>query len=108
MAATAHMYNKTSTTLGRGATTSSVYNKTRGSALATGQHQAGTPGNSMTTTVLYNKTSTPEGLIHHDDGNGRWSCITKPMAGSGRSMGQGRLGWLASFSQSSHDGRHRV
>src|SRR5437868_1902670 len=89
MAATAHMYNKTSTTLGRGATASSVYNKTRGSALAGRQHQAGTPGNPMTTTAVYNKTSTPQGLIHHDDGNGRWSCITKTMAGSDRSMEPG-------------------
>jgi transposase-like protein len=89
MAAMAHMYNKTSVTLGRGATASSAYKKTRGSALASGQHQAGTPGNPMTTTAVYNKTSTPEGLIHHDDGNGRWSCITKPMAGSDRSMDPG-------------------
>jgi hypothetical protein len=89
MAAMAHMYNKTSATLGRGATAPSVYNKTRGSALASGQHPAGTPGDSMATTAVYNKTSTPEGLIHHDDGNGRWSCITKPVAGSGRSMDPG-------------------
>ena len=84
----AAMYNKTSATLDRGATAPSVYNKTRGSALASGQHQAGTPGDSMATTAVYNKTSTPGGLIHHDD-NGRWSCITKPMAGSGRSMDPG-------------------
>jgi hypothetical protein len=89
MAAMAHMYNKTSATLGRGATAPSAYNKTRGSALASGQHQAGTPGDSMATTAVYNKTSTPEGLIHHDDGNGRWFCITEPMAGSGRSMDPG-------------------
>jgi len=89
MAAMTHMYNKTSATLGRGAMAPIVYNKTRGSALASGQHQAGTPGDSMATTAVYNKTSTPEGLIHHDDGNGWWSCITKPMAGSGRSMSPG-------------------
>jgi hypothetical protein len=86
MAAVAHMYNKTSATLGRGTTAPSVHNKTPGSALASEQPQAGAPGDSMATTAVYNKTSTPEGLIHHDDGNGRWSCITKPMAGSGRSM----------------------
>jgi hypothetical protein len=89
MAAMAHMYNKTPAALDRGVTTPSVYNKTRDSALASGQRQAGTPGDSMATTAVYNKTSTPEGLIHHYDGNGRWSCITKPMAGSGRSVDPG-------------------
>jgi hypothetical protein len=83
------MYNKTSATLDRGAMAPSVYNKTRGSAPASGRRQAGTPVDSMATTAVYNKTSTPEGLIHHDDGNEWWSCITKPMAGSGRSMDPG-------------------
>jgi len=43
-AAMAHMYNKTSATVGRGATVPIVYNKTRGAALASRQHQAGRPG----------------------------------------------------------------
>jgi hypothetical protein len=84
----AHMYNKTSTTLGRGATVPSVYNKTRGAALANEQHQAGAPSDSMTTTAVYNKTSTP-GLIYHDDSNGQRFCITKPMTGSSSSRGPG-------------------
>ena len=104
----AHMYNKTSATLGRGAAVPSMYNKTRGSALASGQHQTGTPCDSMMTTAMYNKTSTPEDLIHHDDGNERWSCITNPWQAAAARWAQGRLGWLAPFSQSSHDGRHRV
>jgi hypothetical protein len=83
----AHMYNKTSATVGRGATMPSVYNKTRGAGLASGQYQAGATGDSMTTTAVYDKTPTPEGLIHRDDGNGRWFCITNTMAGSGRWMG---------------------
>jgi hypothetical protein len=64
----------------------SVYNKTRYAGLTSGQHQAGAMGDSMTTTAVYNKTPMPEGLIHRDDGNGRWFCITKFMADSGRWM----------------------
>ena len=89
MAATAHMYNKTSATLGRGATVSACITKLAAALLRAGNTKPAPPGNSMTTTAVYNKTSTPEGLIHHDDGNGRWSCMTKPMAGSDRSMGPG-------------------
>lgn len=108
MAAMAHMYNKTSVTLGRSATAPSVYNKTRGSALASWQRQVGTPGDSMATTAVYNKTPTPEGLTHHDNDSGQWSCITKPMAGSSHSMDP-RVARLARvLLQSSHDDRHRV
>ena len=88
IAAMAHMYNKTSATLDRGAVVPGMYNKTYGSALANGQHQAGTLGDLMMTTAVYHKISTPEGLTHHDDGNGRVFCITKLLAGSGRLVGR--------------------
>jgi hypothetical protein len=83
------VYNKTSATTSRGVTVPSVYNKTRGSALASEQHRAGTPHDSRAATAVYNKTSRPECLIHHDHdhGNGLLFCITNPTAGSGRSMG---------------------
>jgi hypothetical protein len=88
MAAVAHMYNRTMATLGRGATTPRVYNKTCSSALVSEQYRAGAAGDSMTATAVYNKTSTFDGLIHHDDSNGLWSCITKPGTGSDRPMGR--------------------
>ena len=72
MAAMADAYNKTSAALGRGATAPRMYNKTRGSGLASERRQAGNPSDSMTTTDVYNKTSTPEALAESDDGCRRW------------------------------------
>lgn len=66
-----------------------MYNNTCSSALASEQCRAGAAGDSMTTTAVYNKTSAPDGLIHHADGNEQSFCITKRMTGGDRSMGSG-------------------
>jgi hypothetical protein len=65
-----------------------MYNKPAATFLRAGNTKLA-PGDSMSTTAVYNKTSAPEGLVHHDDGNGQWLRITRLMTDSGRSKGLG-------------------